>query len=715
MTKQLYEEALADVKKLKEVAEDNAKKALIEAVAPRIKDLIEAELLREAEENPVDDGLLLDDELSLSDGSEMSIGGGAQSMLGATQPDVTSAISMPDEEGKVTLDLDALTVEPEGEEQFMMSAESTNTLLPLVDKVNEAARRKFESKLSNLNENVKNVLGAGKNVRKLPGYSKLVSEMVSDVEKLYQYLQESINDAKSKVRYEDVLEKLYKDLNRLTEQNMNNKKSLTEAELSLKLTGIPDELADSLDDIGVELISGGEEDLEGGDEGEEGGDEELDLDSEEEDEEGSDEELDLGGEDEEEEKKEEGVAMESRRLSDNTIVEIDENMLRREISRMKALREAAEDVQTWGHGAGEVSDDFEDEDMGDPFLDVDLTTEGEEEDEDKKEMDEADDMEEADQVDEADDMEEAYQADEADDMDELDQMMKQGQEEDEGKKEMDELEQGMDELDQAEDDESMGGRGGRPAEQSQKQSRQPGKTVESVQLRLAAEKKLQVEAKKKAQAAKQKQNEAQKKAQQKQKEAKQKQMEAQKKAKQKQMKEAQKAKADAQKAQKEAQQKAKQAKQMKEAYDFFATKFNESVRRTARLQTLLAEVSKRDGSSPNGDQTRMAGDSDNLRKKLAETNLFNMKLLYTNKLLQNESLTRRQKADVIERLDEATTEREVKLVYESLVKTLTNKPNNLAEGTTRVIGSSSAPTRSASTVLNESYEADRWAKLAGIK
>jgi outer membrane biosynthesis protein TonB len=311
---------------------------------------------------------------------------------------------------------------------------------------------------------------------------------------------------------------------------------------------------------------------------------------------------------------------------------------------------------------------------------------------------------------EADDMEEV------DEMDELDQMMKQGEEEDEGKKEMDELDQAMDELDQAEDDESMGGRGGRAAEQSDKQSRQPGKTVESVMIRLAAERKLQVEAKKKAQAAKQKQNEAQQKAKQKQKEAKQKQMEAQKKAKQKQMKEAQKAKDDSQKAQKEAQQKAKQAKQMKEAYDFFATKFNESVRRTARLQTLLAEASKRNGSSLNGNQTRMAGDSDNLRKKLAETNLFNMKLLYTNKLLQNESLTRRQKADVIERLDEAVTEREVKLVYESLVKTLTNKTNNLSEGATRVIGSSSAPTRSASTtVLNESYESDRWAKLAGIK
>ena len=48
MSKQLYEEALADVKKLKEVAEDNAKKALIEAVTPRIRDLIENQLMNEA-------------------------------------------------------------------------------------------------------------------------------------------------------------------------------------------------------------------------------------------------------------------------------------------------------------------------------------------------------------------------------------------------------------------------------------------------------------------------------------------------------------------------------------------------------------------------------------------------------------------------------------------------------------------------------------------
>ena len=48
MSKQLYEEAIADLKKVKEIAEDNAKRAVVEAVAPRIRELIEKELLSES-------------------------------------------------------------------------------------------------------------------------------------------------------------------------------------------------------------------------------------------------------------------------------------------------------------------------------------------------------------------------------------------------------------------------------------------------------------------------------------------------------------------------------------------------------------------------------------------------------------------------------------------------------------------------------------------
>jgi len=82
--------------------------------------------------------------------------------------------------------------------------------------------------------------------------------------------------------------------------------------------------------------------------------------------------------------------------------------------------------------------------------------------------------------------------------------------------------------------------------------------------------------------------------------------------------------------------------------------------------------------------------------------------------LQNESLTSRQKSQVIEQLDAAETIREAKLVYESLAKTLVKPRKNVTES--RVIGSSSQITRPASTqTLNEGVEAERWARLAGIK
>ena len=142
-----------------------------------------------------------------------------------------------------------------------------------------------------------------------------------------------------------------------------------------------------------------------------------------------------------------------------------------------------------------------------------------------------------------------------------------------------------------------------------------------------------------------------------------------------------------------ADQKDKKAKQLGEAYNFYARKFNESVARSARLKGLLAEAT-RNGRTQNGASGRSADETSDLRTKLAETNLFNAKLLFTNKLLQNESLTKRQKAEVIERLDEARNEREVKLVYESLVKTLQGSPAKLTESSDRgVIGSSSRPAR----------------------
>ena len=102
-----------------------------------------------------------------------------------------------------------------------------------------------------------------------------------------------------------------------------------------------------------------------------------------------------------------------------------------------------------------------------------------------------------------------------------------------------------------------------------------------------------------------------------------------------------------------------------------------------------------------------------LKKQLDEMNLFNAKLLYVNKLIQNRNVSSKQQRAIVEALDNAKTVREAKLVYEGLTKSLNKK--SLSEGTRRVLGSSSKPTRSGGATVNESAQTNRWATLAGIK
>jgi len=618
MTKQLYEEALADVKKLKEVAEDNAKRALLEAVTPRIRDLIENQLLGEM----IVDELEADPDRILKDNPEFNEVG---TSLGASLP---GSVSQPDDascgDEQVTFPLDSLRVPNENE--YVLDLEGAKAL-GIVLGANKS--KTFESKIRDLHLKVKMFSKTSRLVRETKSYTEELSNLISEVENTYSYLQNNMQDSPKKDSHESVLENYYSTLKQLMEQKtMKNKRTLSEAEMTLKLTGVPDELEDSLEKLGVELVMGDKDDAgdEGSEEGGLEGDDELDLDDEGGEEGGEDDgdELDLDSDsDEEDELEEEGYKpMESRRLSDNTVVEIDENMLRREIGRMKALREAADMPKNApkGSGAGEVADGFEDDDLGDPFTDIKLT-----------EMDD-------------------------DDGDDDDRRRHRTNELDQAMYELDDLNQyGMDQAtDHSNDD-----------PQTNKQNRMP----ESIKRKLAAEFALQTEAKNKAQ----------------------------KVAKMKKT------------------VKGKKAEKLKEAYNFYARKFNESVARSNKLKGMLAEAARK-GATLNGGTTKSAAETD-LRNKLAETNLFNAKLLFTNKLLQNESLTKRQKAEVIERLDEAKNEREVKLVYESLVKTLSSAPSKITESADRgVIGSSSRPSRpaSATNTLNEGFESDRWARLAGI-
>ena len=109
---------------------------------------------------------------------------------------------------------------------------------------------------------------------------------------------------------------------------------------------------------------------------------------------------------------------------------------------------------------------------------------------------------------------------------------------------------------------------------------------------------------------------------------------------------------------------------------------------------------------------RSAAANVKLRQQLQEMNVFNAKLLFANKLMQNRELTRKQQRTIVEALDSAKTVNEAKLLYKSLSKSLTQS-GKLSESKNRLLASSSRSARSASPAAN-GVDGDRWALLAGL-
>jgi len=106
-----------------------------------------------------------------------------------------------------------------------------------------------------------------------------------------------------------------------------------------------------------------------------------------------------------------------------------------------------------------------------------------------------------------------------------------------------------------------------------------------------------------------------------------------------------------------------------------------------------------------------------LREQLTEMNLFNAKLLYVNKMLQNRDVSSSQRRSIIEALDSARSLREVKLLYKSLAESIGNRKNGRTlneSAVRRNLGSASRATRQASSTSSQVAEVSRWATLAGI-
>ncbi len=140
-----------------------------------------------------------------------------------------------------------------------------------------------------------------------------------------------------------------------------------------------------------------------------------------------------------------------------------------------------------------------------------------------------------------------------------------------------------------------------------------------------------------------------------------------------------------------------------------------------RVRARRAAMSRRNTRRKSGRMNEAAvvrkyqGTVNELKKQLVEMNLFNAKLLYANKLMQNKNLSVKQQRAIVEALDNAKTIREAKLLYKSLSESLTRRARGkkLNEGALRTLGSSSRSTRSAQPA-SSGVEVDRWAVLAGL-
>jgi hypothetical protein len=102
-----------------------------------------------------------------------------------------------------------------------------------------------------------------------------------------------------------------------------------------------------------------------------------------------------------------------------------------------------------------------------------------------------------------------------------------------------------------------------------------------------------------------------------------------------------------------------------------------------------------------------------MKGKLNEVNLLNAKLLYSNKLFRNFSLTEGQKMKVIENFDRAHNLREVKLVFSTLAESFKIPAKKVVkESFASKPVASTAPSKQ---VINEGSElANRFKKLAGL-
>jgi hypothetical protein len=104
-----------------------------------------------------------------------------------------------------------------------------------------------------------------------------------------------------------------------------------------------------------------------------------------------------------------------------------------------------------------------------------------------------------------------------------------------------------------------------------------------------------------------------------------------------------------------------------------------------------------------------------IQTELQEVNLFNAKLLYTNKIFKSKNLTESQKVKVLAAFDKAASVKEAKLVFETLSEGMKEKKSPVNESMLRGSASKPAGIVAKKPILEVNDQFARWQTLAGIK
>ena len=104
-----------------------------------------------------------------------------------------------------------------------------------------------------------------------------------------------------------------------------------------------------------------------------------------------------------------------------------------------------------------------------------------------------------------------------------------------------------------------------------------------------------------------------------------------------------------------------------------------------------------------------------IKTELQEVNLFNAKLLYTNKIFKAKNLTESQKVKVLAAFDKAASVKEAKLVFETLSEGMKETKKTVNESMLRGSASKAAGVAVKKPILEVNDQFARWQTLAGIK